>query len=151
MKDYISYIRELVGNHKIIMNAAACIITNEDDQVLLQHRSDDHYWGLPGGIMELGETEKETCIREVKEETGLEIEVISFLGTFHNKHKTWPNGDEAHVICAIFTAKVTGGTLHTNNEETLALDFFSSDNLPNIDAVDHLEALTYYYDIKRGD
>ncbi len=151
MKDYIKYIRNLVGNHKIIMNAAACIITNENNEVLLQHRSDDHLWGLPGGIMELGETEKETCIREVKEETGLEIEITSFLGTFHNKHKHWPNGDKAHVICAVFTADVIGGKLNKDNEETLDLAYFSVDNLPNIEAPDHIEAIHYYYTTNRGD
>ncbi|MCF7925733.1 MAG: NUDIX domain-containing protein [Candidatus Izimaplasma sp.] len=145
MKDYITYIRKLVGNNKIIMNAAACIITNENNEILLQHRSDDHYWGLPGGIMELGETEQDTCIREVFEETGLKVKPMDFLGTFHNKHKVWPNKDEAHVVCAVFTADIIGGHLNTDNAETLDLNYFSYENLPNINAPDHLTAITQYY------
>jgi len=143
--DYVQYIRSLVGNHKIIMNASACIIVNEKNELLLQHRGDDHFWGLPGGIMEMDETLEETCIREVKEETGLDIELVTLLGDFHNKNKSWPGGDQAHIICKIFLGKIIGGTLTIDGEETLDLQYFSYDDLPPIDAVDHLEAIHQYY------
>ena len=146
--DYVRYIRSLVGNHKIIMNAAACIIVNEENQILLQHRGDDHFWGLPGGIMEMDESLEETCIREVKEETGFDVNLLYLLGDFHNKNKTWPGGDQAHIICHIFVGEITGGTRTIDGLETLDLQYFSYDNLPPIDAIDHLQAIHQHYGTK---
>lgn len=146
--DYVQYIRSLVGNHKIIMNAAACIIVNEDNHILLQHRGDDHFWGLPGGIMEMDETLEETCIREVKEETGFDVELSRFLGAFHNYHKMWPNGDLAHIICHVYVGRICGGAMMIDGQETLDLHYFSIDQLPPIDASDHLQAIHQYYGLK---
>ena len=57
-KDYVKYIRSMVGHNKIIMNASGAII-EKDGLILLQRRSDNGKWGLPGGIMEMDETYQE--------------------------------------------------------------------------------------------
>ena len=143
--DYVKYIRGLVGHQKIVMNAGACIITNENNEILLQLRGDDHFWGLPGGILEMGETPKETALREVFEETGYHVEILSLLGDYHNFHKVWPGGDEAHIICFVYTGKIIGGEMNIDQKETLDLKWFRYDNLPEIDAIDHLNAIHDYY------
>ena len=148
--DFVKYIRKLVGNHKIIMNAAACIITDSQDRILLQLRGDDHTWGLPCGIMEMNETLEETSIREVQEETGLDIEIIRPIGPFYNMNKTWPNGDEAHVICFVYEGKVIGGKLTIDGEETLDLQYFDVNHLPLIGAIDHHQAIQAYYSNKHN-
>ena len=56
------------------MCACGCLIFNEKGQVSLQKRSNDNLWENPGGSMELGETIYDTIIREIKEETNLDIE-----------------------------------------------------------------------------
>ncbi len=143
--DYVKYIRGLVGNNKIMMNAAACIVLNEQDEILLQLRGDDHFWGLPGGIMEMGERPTETTKREVLEETGYHIEITNYLGDYHNFDKHWPGGDSAHIICFIFTGKIISGEMKIDMDETLDLKWFKYDNLPKIDAVDHLDAINDYF------
>lgn len=146
--DYVKYIRNLVGNNKIIMTAGAVIITNEKNEVLLQHRGDDHFWGLPGGIMEMGELPSETAIREAYEETGYNIELIGYMGDYHNFNKSWPGGDQAHIICFIYLGKIVSGDMRIDGDETLDLQWFDKDHLPIIDAIDHLEAIRDYYNIK---
>lgn len=143
--DYVHYIRDLVGTHKIIMNAAAGIITDTDNRILLQLRGDDHTWGLPGGIMEIGETLEENCVREVLEETGLTCTIIRPLGPYYNMNKTWPNGDKAHVICFVYHLKVISGEITIDGEETLDLQYFPKDELPPIGAIDHEEAIHDFY------
>ena len=61
--------------HKFVLlqDGAAAIIVNSDGQILLQSRADRDEWGLPGGCQELGERFQDTVIREVKEETNLDI------------------------------------------------------------------------------
>ncbi len=143
--DYVKYIRSLVGNNKIIMNAAAVIILDQENRILLQKRGDDFFWGLPGGIMEIGETFEETAIRETLEETGYHIKIESLVGSFYNFNKTWPGGDQAHIICTIFTARITGGEMNIDGIETLDLKYFDYSNLPDINAHDHLDAIHTYF------
>jgi hypothetical protein len=55
MSDYIRELRSLVGTRPLILVGAVVIIQNENQQILLQHRKDGD-WGLPGGLMEPGES-----------------------------------------------------------------------------------------------
>ncbi|GAB6108277.1 NUDIX domain-containing protein [Fusibacter bizertensis] len=59
--DYISNLRRHIGTQPIIMCGANVIIINEKDEILLHHRTDQDWWGLPGGAMELGESMEETA------------------------------------------------------------------------------------------
>ena len=142
-KDYVKYIRERVGHDKIIMNASGAIIV-KDNKILLQRRSDNGMWGLPGGIMEMGETYHEGALREIKEETGLDIELDYLVGIYHNKDQRWPSGDMAHVICAVFKAHIISGEL-TIDSESLELKFFSKEKLPSIASIDHKMAINDYF------
>lgn len=54
--------------------SCGCIVMNEKNEILLVHHNDGH-WDLPKGHMEAGETEVDTAIREVKEETNIDVEV----------------------------------------------------------------------------
>jgi len=145
--DYVTYIRSLVGNNKIIMNAGAVVIYNNNNEILLQHRGDDHFWGLPGGIMEMNETPKQTAIREAFEETGYHIKITGYLGDYHNFNKEWPGGDKAHIICFVFKGIIESGEMVIDGLETLDLKWFSKDNLPIIDALDHKQAIQDFYKI----
>ncbi|MEJ7267185.1 NUDIX domain-containing protein, partial [Staphylococcus epidermidis] len=60
----------------------AVIILNEENQVLLQKRSDVGLWGIPSGHIEIGETVSEAAIREIKEETNLDIRIKKLIGVY---------------------------------------------------------------------
>lgn len=145
---YIAYIRKMVGDSKIMLISCCVVLTNENNEVLLQKRSDNLLWGLPGGLMELDETIEECAIREVKEETNLDVEITKFIGVFNNPNMTWRKTDKARVICFSFQGKVIGGSLSIHDDESLAFDYFSLDNLPNIHSNDNLETIYAYYDQK---
>ena len=142
-KDYVKYIRSMVGHNKIIMNAFGAIVV-KDDKILLQKRSDNNKWGLSGGIMEMDETCQEAAIREVKEETGLDIKLDYLVGIYHNKNCSWSSGDKAHVIFVCFKASIISGELQKDSE-SLELKFFGNDELPLIEASDHLHAIRDYF------
>lgn len=69
------------------------------------HEPEKGQWNLPGGFMEQGETAEQTAIREVKEETGLDVEPVEYLGSFAS---TYGNPDE-HTVGFSFICKVVGG------------------------------------------
>ena len=148
--DYISWIRSYIGNQEIILNFSGGIVTNQKNEVLLQLRSDKNLWGLPGGAVEKGETVEQAAVREVLEETGLHVKVVSLLGIYSNYFDTYPNGDKAQTITTMFVFKLVEGNLSIENSETLDLGFFSKSNLPEIANQQHKDAIKDYFSGELG-
>ena len=146
--NYIRFIRELVGDAFIMLLSTSVIIVNEFNEVLLQKRSDNLLWGLPGGLLEIEESIEEGAIREVKEETNLDVELTKFLGVFCNPMMTWRETDKAKVYCFSFVGKVKSGELKINDSESLEFRYFSYDNLPVIHSKDNLDSINAYYQNK---
>ena len=141
--DYIYYLRRIIGSRKIILNCAGAVIVR-DGKILFQRRTDNGKWGLIGGLVEMNETYEEAALREIREETGLEVKLDSFLGIYHNHNMVWSNGDAAHVISAMFTAGIVSGEPRID-EESYELRFFGKDELPELFAEDHVAALEAYF------
>lgn len=148
--DYIKYIRGMVGHNKIILCAACCIICDGGRRVLLQQRADSGLWGLPGGMMELGESMDETAVREVREETGLEVQVDEFFGIYSKYFAEYRNGDVAQPIVAAFTAHITGGEIKCDGSETADLGYFPLDSLPEIFCGQHRDILADFAEGRKG-
>jgi len=141
--DYIHDLRREIGPRKIILNSAGAVIVR-DDRILFQRRTDNGQWGLIGGLLEMNETYEQAALREVREETGLEVQLDSFLGIFHNHNMVWSNGDSAHVISAMFTARIISGEPRIDGE-SYELRFFGRDEIPGLFAEDHIAALDAYF------
>lgn len=62
--------------------AASAVVTDDQGRILLQRRRDNDLWALPGGAMDMGESLPGTAVREVKEETGLDVEITGLVGSF---------------------------------------------------------------------
>jgi ADP-ribose pyrophosphatase YjhB (NUDIX family) len=71
-----------VGEDERFSVAAYAVVTNERDEVLLTRRRDGGEWVLPGGSLGAGEAPWETVTREVREETGLELEEVRLTGIY---------------------------------------------------------------------
>lgn len=74
----------------------------------------------------------ETGVREVREETGLEVSSMALLDVFSGPEyfAVCPNGDEVHNVTAAYTAVVSGGELHVDPAEVSTAEFFPLDSLP---------------------
>ncbi|WP_222599470.1 NUDIX hydrolase [Aquibacillus kalidii] len=129
---YVEDLRQLVGNEPIILVGAVVAVINEDGQILLQKRKEG-VWGLPGGLMELGESAEETARREVYEETGIKIGNLVLKGVFSGKQYfvTLPNGDQFHPVTIAYISKdLRGGKPKADGKETIDVNFFDADRLP---------------------
>lgn len=144
-KSYIAWIRSLVGDAKIILNAACVVIPNDKGEILLQMRSDNLKWGLPGGLLELDEPIAEGAIREVREETNLDVRITGFVGVFVNPSMTWRKKDKAEVICHSFVGEITGGALRINDDESLGFGWFGPAELPEIHSSDNRDTIRAYF------
>lgn len=121
--------------HKFVLlqDGAAAIIVNDKNQILLQSRADRNKWGLPGGCQELGETFEETVLREIKEETNLDVqeedlELISIVSG-PTRRNDYPNGDVVINNTALYLVRKYSGELKWNSESK-DMRFFDLDNLP---------------------
>jgi mutator protein MutT len=131
---YVQELRAIVGHRPLILVAAGAIILNEHGSVLLERRTDDHLWGIPGGGMELGESIEETARREVQEETGLVVGEMTLFGIFSGSdmYHEYPNGDQASIVAVIYLTSDVTGELVVNADENLELVYFSADALPTV-------------------
>ena len=89
--------------------SVAALVTNDLGQILLV-KSPWRGWEYPGGLIEPGETFQEALHREVREESGVEIEITGFVGICKNVERDIVNID--------FTARYIGGELRTSEEST---------------------------------
>lgn len=133
ISEYIRSLREKVGQELLIVVGAAAIIYNDNDEILLQYRSDYHVWGIPGGTLEPGEDPAEAVIREVLEETGLHVVPERIVGVYGGKDHliTYPNGDKVAITSITFFCRVLGGELRLDHDESLDLRWFALNNLPD--------------------
>lgn len=129
--EYYKFLRQYVGTKPLILPGSVVIIENEKGEVLLQKRPEGR-WGLPGGLMELGESFEEVAQREVREEIGLEIRNLKLLHVFSGKeyYTKAPNGDEFYSVTAVFYTKDVEGALEFQPSETLEIRFFDRNRLP---------------------
>jgi ADP-ribose pyrophosphatase YjhB (NUDIX family) len=84
------------------------VITDDHGRALLIQRRDNHHWEPPGGVLELAEAIEDGLRREVREETGLDIEPDTLSGVYKNMNRG--------IVALVFRCKVTGGQLTTNDE-----------------------------------
>jgi 8-oxo-dGTP pyrophosphatase MutT (NUDIX family) len=116
-----------------IRPGVSAVIFDADGRVLLQQRTDNGRWGIPGGAVEFGESVLAALHREVLEETGLTIEVERLIGVYshpdHHQIVTYPDGNVFHFVSTCFAARPTGGTL-TLGDETSGLAWFAPPTWP---------------------
>jgi len=130
--DYIQWIRSCVGHRKIMLTFASIVLRDEDGRILLQHRSDFDFWGLPGGSLEFGETIIDCAHRELLEETGLTSSDFDLVGVYTDPKYdvTYPNGDQVQQFTICLRGQVSGGIDQPDGIETTEQRFFTPSEIP---------------------
>jgi 8-oxo-dGTP diphosphatase len=129
---------------------STAIIPYPDNKILLIKRNTRPfvgYWALPGGRMDPGETIEQTVVREVKEETGLEAEIICVIGEYVEKGIKDDIDYEYYPTC--FVVKPVGGELKKQDSEIQEMKLFSLDALPSPLAFEHTKMIKDYIHAKK--
>lgn len=115
------------------------IIEYKDGIVLIKRKNPPEGWALPGGFVDYGESLESAAIREAKEETGLDIELIRQFHTY-----SAPDRDPRHhTITTVYIAKGKG--LLKSGDDAKKAAVFKKDNLPEVIAFDHKDILNDYF------
>jgi 8-oxo-dGTP diphosphatase len=109
--------------------------------VLILRKNVPHGWAIPGGFVDYGEEVGKACVREAKEETGLDVDLVEQLFTYSD-----PSRDKRkHTMSTVYWCKVRGGTLQAADDATDAR-WFGESEVPWADlCFDHGEILRDYF------
>ncbi|NYB51729.1 MAG: NUDIX hydrolase [Methanobacteriaceae archaeon] len=129
-----------IKNYKHPFLTVDAVITDQHGDIVFIRRKNPPYqgsWAFPGGFVEYGETVEEAVLREVKEETGLEIEIRELLGVYSDPQRD-PRG---HTISICFLAKISEGELRAGTDAAEVSTFTIEKALKSDLAFDHKDIL----------
>ena len=144
---YIEDLRKIIGHKCILLTGSVVIIKNREGKILLQKRTHPKgRWGLPGGLMELGESTLQTAVREVREETSLEVGELKLFGVYSGEDYfcTGESGDEWYVVVIAYTCEDFSGEPVISDGESEELRWFAPDEIPDSLARTHKEIIEDY-------
>jgi 8-oxo-dGTP diphosphatase len=130
---------------KFAGRTATAIIIFPPNKILLIKRATvpfKGYWALPGGRVDPGETVEQTIVREVKEETGLTVEIMSKVGEYHEQGVQ--GGVEYDYYPACFLVKTIDGETKKQESEIEEIKLFSLNEIPEALAFEHAKMVKDY-------
>ena len=130
-----------IGASASLSVACSAVLFDESRaKILLTRRSDNGQWCMPGGGMNAGESASEACIREVWEETGLEVTVERLVGIYTSPHRivAYNDGSRWQYVSLSFEVSAVGGELGLSNETT-EFGYFSQEECKRLHVIeDHI-------------
>ena len=108
-----------------LVPAASAIVADDQGRILVHRRSDNELWSIPGGRIEVGESVSEAVVREVREETGVEVEPVRIVGVYSDPRAVvaYDDGEVRQQFSICVECKPTGGELSADSDESLDVRF----------------------------
>jgi ADP-ribose pyrophosphatase YjhB (NUDIX family) len=116
-----------------IVVAVTAFVQDEQGRLLMIRRTDNDMYSIPGGAQDVGETIGHTVVREVKEETGIDVEPVDVIGIYSDPAHViaYTDGEVRQQFSICFRARPTGGELRTSNESS-EVQWISRPDLENL-------------------
>ncbi len=133
ISEYIRNIRAKIGNDLLLVPGITAVVVNQNEEILLQLRRDTNTWAPPSGGLDPGENLAQCVIREVFEETGLEVVPEEAIAVLSGKDffVTYPNGDQIAIVSTVFRCRPHHANApRVNDDESLDIRYFPLDALP---------------------
>ena len=159
VQEWLRIVEDGVPGYVTPKVAVGAVVGNDDGEILLLQRSDSGIWLYPTGWADIGYSPSEVAVKEVKEETGIDVEVVRLLGVFDGLRLGFTR---IPLYSLVFLCRAVGGRLEGHPLETLDVGWFRPDDLPHPTAgVEHWgphafaalrgEDVDVLYDVPRDD
>ncbi len=132
---FIADVRRHYGSGRLMLTGVSGVVVRTDDayatpRVLLGRRADDGRWALPSGIVEPDEQPARTLVREIFEETRVDVQVQRLALVSTDPETLYPNGDRCQFVCLTFRCHYLSGRAQVGDEESTDVSWRPIDNLP---------------------
>jgi len=129
--EFVAALREHVGNAPLWLPGVSAVVVDDAGRLLLTRRADNGKWAVVSGILEPGEEPGPAALREIREETGIDAELVRVSSVDTAGPITYPNGDVASYLDVCFLARAVAGEARVADDENLEVRWFSPDALPS--------------------
>ncbi|MFZ2172481.1 MAG: NUDIX domain-containing protein [Rhodococcus sp. (in: high G+C Gram-positive bacteria)] len=128
--DFITGLRAHVGHAPLWLSGVSVVVRDGNDRILLTRRADNGLWAVVSGVLEPGEEPGPAARREVREETGVDVELVRITSVDVSAPVTYPNGDVSQYLDVCFLARYVDGDARVADDENLEVSWFAPDALP---------------------
>jgi 8-oxo-dGTP diphosphatase len=129
---YLRDLRRHVGHAMVMVPSVSAVVRDDAGRMLLGRRSDTREWSLLAGIVDPGEQPADAIVREVREESAVDVRVDGVAGVALHP-MTYPNGDECQFLNVWFRCTAVGGDARVNDGELLEVHWFPVEDMPDLD------------------
>lgn len=128
--EFILELRSKIGHAPLWLSGVSVVVLDDAGRILLTHRADNGQWAVVSGVLEPGEEPGPAALREVREETGIEAELLRLTSVDVTPPIVYPNGDQTQHLDLCFLARHVSGTAHVADDENVDVAWFAPDRLP---------------------
>jgi 8-oxo-dGTP pyrophosphatase MutT (NUDIX family) len=138
ISDYLRNLRRKIGHDPVLIPAVCALVFNGRGEVLICRTRDDGKWHTVGGTMDPGEEPTAAVVREVKEETGLDVVAERVVGVYAGPFIRYANGDQVHCVTIAFACRPIDQNQQpfVADDESLEVRYFDPQNLPEMPPYD---------------
>jgi ADP-ribose pyrophosphatase YjhB (NUDIX family) len=124
--EHVRRLRSQVGTDLLLLPSVSVLVRDGTRLLLVRHSGFDGQWGVVGGAVEVRESPAEAAVREAAEEIGVEVELVALVGVLGGPdyEVTYPNGDRAAYVTAVYTARIPRGSPVADGDEVTEAVWF---------------------------
>ena len=133
---HIARLRAAVGHDLLLLPSVSVLPIDQAGRLLLVRHAGHHDgWGILGGAVEVGESPAEAAVRETREEIGVEVRLVRLLDVLGGPdyEVSYPNGDRAAYVTAIYEAAITNGSPAAGDDELSDVAWFAPAQLTELE------------------
>jgi 8-oxo-dGTP pyrophosphatase MutT (NUDIX family) len=128
--EYVVALRAKIGHDPLPLPGVIAVVLDDHDRVLLVRRSDTGDWALTTGCLDPGEQPAAGAIREVHEETGIDVTVERLLSAEALDLSVAPNGDQIYWLAIGLLCRAVTADAHVNDDESIDVGWFEPSAVP---------------------